>query len=142
MMIDFSIPLVRFLASSNFDAGYTFGWLLMGSLGVFVLTYAYLIWQRKTSLKWVKAAARAKKQAWKKLKVPLSRHTWMEDVATGGQPSTCCVCLTSLLSPQTLGKKNHITFSTTPLFCLWCCSSLLVFTFCSKRLQMCSTSWL
>lgn len=105
-MIDFSIPLVRFLASSNFDAGYTFGWLLMGSLGVFVLTYAYLIWQRKTSLKWVKAAARAKKQAWKKLKVPLSRHTWMEDVATGGQPSTCCVCLTSLLSPQTLGKKT------------------------------------
>ncbi|CAI9777550.1 unnamed protein product [Fraxinus pennsylvanica] len=81
-MIDFSIPLVRLLASSNFDAGYTFGWLLMGSLGVFVLTYAYLIWQRKTSLKWVKAAARAKKQAWKKLKVPLSRHTWIEDVAT------------------------------------------------------------
>ncbi|CAL5410964.1 unnamed protein product [Camellia sinensis] len=45
---------------------------------------------RKTSLNWVKAAARAKKKARKKQKVPLSHHTWMEDSASGGQPSTCC----------------------------------------------------
>lgn len=29
----------------------------------------------------------------------------MEEVSFGGQPSTCCVCLTSLLSPQSLGTK-------------------------------------
>ncbi|KAL2504680.1 Diacylglycerol kinase 2 [Abeliophyllum distichum] len=127
-MIHFTIPLVRLLASSNFDAGYTFGWLVTGSLGVFVLTYAFLIWQRKTSLKWVKAAARAKQQAWKKLKVPLSHHIWMEDVASGGQPSTCCVCLTSLVSPQTLGKK---TTSRSPLHRCSVCGVVSHF-WCSK----------
>ncbi|KAG8373664.1 hypothetical protein BUALT_Bualt11G0048000 [Buddleja alternifolia] len=105
-MNEFSIPLLRLLASASLDSGYIFGWLITGSFGLFALIYALLKWQRKTSLNWLKAASRAKKQAWKKLKVPLSHHTWMEDVTSGGQPSTCCVCLTSLVYPQTLGTKS------------------------------------
>ncbi|CAK9166659.1 unnamed protein product [Ilex paraguariensis] len=104
-MIDISIPLLRLLTSSDSYGPFVFGWLVTGSFGLFALVYAFLKWQRKTSLNWVKAAARAKKQVWKKLKVPLSHHTWTEDFAYGGQPSTCCVCLTSLVSPQSLGTK-------------------------------------
>ncbi|KAI8535571.1 hypothetical protein RHMOL_Rhmol10G0184800 [Rhododendron molle] len=104
-MIDLSVPLVRLLMSSDAYGPSVFGWLVTGSFGLLAVIYAFLKWQRKTSLNWVKAAARAKKKARKKLKVPLSHHTWMEDSACGGQPSTCCVCLTSLVSPQTLGAK-------------------------------------
>ncbi|XP_075498404.1 diacylglycerol kinase 2-like isoform X2 [Primulina tabacum] len=104
-MNDFSIPLLRLLAYSSLDAGCIFGWLITGSFGLFALIYAFLKWERKTSLNWLKAAAKAKKQAWKKLKIPLSHHTWLEDFACGGEPSTCCVCLNSLVSPQSLGMK-------------------------------------
>lgn len=106
VMNDLSIPLLRFIASSTLDSGYIFGWLITGSFGLLAIVYAFLKWQRKMSLNWLKAASRAKKQAWKKLKVPLSHHTWMEDVASGELPSTCCVCLTSLVYPQSLGKKS------------------------------------
>lgn len=105
-MTDISVPLLRLLAWSTLDSSYIYGWLITGSFGLFALVYAFLKWQRKSSLDWVKAASRAKKQAWKKLKVPFSHHTWMYDVASGGQPSTCCVCLTSLLHPQTLRSKS------------------------------------
>ncbi|KAL8528957.1 hypothetical protein ACS0TY_006431 [Phlomoides rotata] len=105
-MNEFSIPLLRLLAGSSLDSGYIFGWLITGSFGLFALVYAFLKWQRKMSVNWLKAASKAKKQAWKKLKVPLSHHTWMNDVASGGQPSTCCACLTSLVYPQTLGTKS------------------------------------
>ncbi|KAL9148426.1 hypothetical protein ABFS82_12G040400 [Erythranthe guttata] len=106
MMNDLSIPILRFLASSSLDYGYIFGWIITGFFGLFALVYAFLKWQRRTSLNWLKAASRAKKRAWKKLKVPLSHHTWMDDVASGGLPSTCCVCLNSLIYPQTLGTKS------------------------------------
>ncbi|KAH6781867.1 diacylglycerol kinase 2 [Perilla frutescens var. hirtella] len=105
-MNELSIPLLRFLASSSLDSGYIFGWLITGSFGLFAIVYALLKWQRKMSLNWLKAASRAKKQAWKKLKVPLSHHTWTEDVASAGLPSTCYVCLTSLIYPQTIGTKS------------------------------------
>ncbi|KAI8032417.1 Diacylglycerol kinase 2 [Camellia lanceoleosa] len=105
MMIASSIPFIRILTSSDAYSPFIFGWLVTGSFGFLAVIYAFLKWQRKTSLNWVKAAARAKKKARKKLKVPLSHHTWTEDSASGGQPSTCCVCLTSLVSPQTLGTK-------------------------------------
>lgn len=82
------------------------GWLVTGSFGLLAIIYAFLKWQRKTSLNWVKAAAKAKKKVWKKLKVPLSHHTWIEDFTYGGQPSACCVCLTSLVSPQSIGTKT------------------------------------
>ncbi|XP_059656344.1 diacylglycerol kinase 2 [Cornus florida] len=104
-MIEFSISLLRLLTSTDSYLPFLFGWLVTGSFGLLVIIYAFFKWQRKTSLNWVKAAARAKKKVWKKLKVPLSHHTWTEDFANGGQPSTCCVCLTSLVSPQTLGTK-------------------------------------
>ncbi|KAL3640479.1 Diacylglycerol kinase 2 [Castilleja foliolosa] len=99
------VPLVGFFAGSTLDFGYIFGWIVTGTFVLFALIYACLKWQRKTSLKWLKAASRAKRQAWKKLKIPLSHHTWMDDIASGGQPSTCCVCLTSLIYPQTLGTN-------------------------------------
>ncbi|KAL0423810.1 UNVERIFIED_CONTAM: Diacylglycerol kinase [Sesamum radiatum] len=104
-MNDFSIPLLRLIAISSLDSRIFFGWLITGTFGLFALVYAFLKWQRKISLNWLKAASRAKKQAWKKLKVPLS-HTWMDDLVSGGQPFTCCVCLTSLVHPQTLGTKS------------------------------------
>ncbi|KAL3637882.1 Diacylglycerol kinase 2 [Castilleja foliolosa] len=105
-MNDIGVPVLGFLGSSTLDSGYIFGWIILGTFGLFALIYACLKWQRKTSLNWLKAASRAKKQAWKKLKVPLSHHTWMDDVASGGYPSTCCVCLTSLIYPQTIGTKS------------------------------------
>ncbi|KAG6391886.1 hypothetical protein SASPL_149650 [Salvia splendens] len=91
--------------SSSLDSGYIFGWLITGSFGLLAIVYAFLKWQRSMSLNWLKAASRAKKQAWKNLKVPLSHHTWVEDVSSGSLPSTCCVCLTSLIYPQNKGAK-------------------------------------
>jgi len=46
------------------------------------------------------AAARETRAAWKTLRCPSSSHTWTEDYFRGGQPSTCCVCLSSLGSAQ------------------------------------------
>lgn len=102
-MIDFSI-LNRLLSSSN-SYSPNFGWLVTASFGFIAVIYAFLKWQRNTSLAWVKASAREKKKAWKKLKLPLSHHTWVEDFSHGKQPSTCCVCLTSVVSPQSTGTK-------------------------------------
>lgn len=104
-MVDISVSLLRLLNSSDFFSSYIFAWLVTGSLGLLVVIYVLLKWQRKTSLNWVKAAAVAKKQVWEKLKVPLSHHTWIEDFAYGVQPSTCSVCLSSLVSPHNLSTK-------------------------------------
>uniref|UniRef100_A0A1D1XH36 Diacylglycerol kinase n=1 Tax=Anthurium amnicola TaxID=1678845 RepID=A0A1D1XH36_9ARAE len=81
------------------------GWLVTGSFGLVAIIYAFLKWQRQTSVNWIKAAARAKKRVWKKLNFPVSRHTWTDDVSLPGQPSTCCVCLNSLVSPTCLGAN-------------------------------------
>lgn len=81
------------------------GMLIFGSFGLIVVIYAFLKWQRETSVNWIKAAAKAKKRVWKKLNFPISRHTWTEDFSLCGQPSTCCVCLNSLVSPASLGSK-------------------------------------
>ncbi|XP_015076621.1 diacylglycerol kinase 2 [Solanum pennellii] len=104
-MVDISVSLLRLLNSSDFFSSYIFVWLVTGSLGLLVVIYVLLKWQRKTSLNWVKAAAVAKKQVWEKLKVPLSHHTWVEDFAYGVQPSTCSVCFSSLVSPHNLSTK-------------------------------------
>ncbi|KAF8411780.1 hypothetical protein HHK36_004339 [Tetracentron sinense] len=104
-MTDLGFSLLRILTISDGYGTSVFGWLVTGSFGLLALLYAFLKWQRMTSLNWVKASAKAKKKVWKKLKVPLSHHTWTEDFAYGGKPSTCCVCLTSLMCPQTLGSK-------------------------------------
>ncbi|KAF8736840.1 hypothetical protein HU200_014295 [Digitaria exilis] len=78
-----------------------FGWLITaGSFGLAALIYALLRLQREASLYWTKAAAREKRAAWKSLRCPSSSHTWSEDYFHGGQPSTCCVCLSSLGSSQ------------------------------------------
>lgn len=103
-MFDFDFSLSRISAVSDAFCPVVFGWLVTGSLGIFAIVFAFLKWQKRTSLNWVKAAARAKKKAWKKLNVPLSHHIWAEDYGCGEQPSTCCVCLSPLVS-QSLGTK-------------------------------------
>ncbi|KAL5818867.1 hypothetical protein ACOSQ4_022709 [Xanthoceras sorbifolium] len=108
-MIELSTSLVRWLILLGSDTYYllSFGWLVtvIGSFGVIAILCAFFKWQRRTSLNWVKDAARAKKKFWKKLKVPLSPHIWTQDFAYGDQPSTCCVCFTSLVSPQSVAVK-------------------------------------
>ncbi|KAF7840162.1 diacylglycerol kinase 2 [Senna tora] len=74
-LMDLGISFMRFFTSHNAFGPSMFGWLITGSFGLLALIYAILKWQRRTSLNWVKAAARAKKKVWKKLKVPLSRTT-------------------------------------------------------------------
>ncbi|KAF9608424.1 hypothetical protein IFM89_009790 [Coptis chinensis] len=103
-MIELGFSLFRVLTSDGYGS-FILGWLVAGLFGISAVVYAFLKWQRKTSLNWIKAAALAKKKVWKKLKVPLSCHTWVEDFAYDAQPSTCCVCLTNLLSPQSMGSK-------------------------------------
>ncbi|KMT14019.1 hypothetical protein BVRB_4g078480 [Beta vulgaris subsp. vulgaris] len=105
-MLDFDFSISRLLAISDSFGPDVLGWLVTGSFGLLALVFALLKWQRRTSLNWVKAAARAKKKAWKKLKVPFSNHTWAEDYGSGEQLSTCCVCLTSLSFSQNLGTKT------------------------------------
>ncbi|VAI14766.1 unnamed protein product [Triticum turgidum subsp. durum] len=83
-----------------------FGWLITaGSFGLAALIYGLLRLQREASLYWLKAAAREKKAASKVLRCPCSSHTWTEDCFRGGQPSTCCVCLSSLALPQGVGLR-------------------------------------
>ncbi|RAL51576.1 hypothetical protein DM860_011078 [Cuscuta australis] len=104
-MIELCISFLKLLSSSTYSS-HLLGYLATIACGLYAVIYVFLKWKRKTSLNWVKAAARAKKQAWKKLKVPLSKHTWVEDFANNSrQPSTCCVCLTSFVSPKNLGTK-------------------------------------
>lgn len=105
-MIELVISVLRMLTTCYTYDSFIFGWLVTGSIGILAVIYVFLNWRRRTSLNWVKAAARAKKKVWKKLKVPLSHHTWMDDFTYSDQPSTCCVCLTSLVSPQNLGTKS------------------------------------
>ncbi|PQQ00752.1 diacylglycerol kinase 2 [Prunus yedoensis var. nudiflora] len=105
MMVDLGISLARVVTSLDGYGPFLLGWLVTGSFGLLAIIFAFLKWQRRTSLNWVKAAAREKKKVWKKLKVPLSHHTWMEDMTNGEQPSTCCVCLTSLVFLHNLGTK-------------------------------------
>ncbi|XP_010274308.1 PREDICTED: diacylglycerol kinase 2-like isoform X2 [Nelumbo nucifera] len=104
-MIDLYFSFLRILTNQDGQGRFIFGWLVTGSFGLLALIYAFLKWQKKSSQNWVKAAAKAKKKVWKRLKVPLSHHTWIEDLSYGEQPSTCCVCLASLASSQTLGVK-------------------------------------
>ncbi|ONK77299.1 uncharacterized protein A4U43_C02F5110 [Asparagus officinalis] len=82
------------------------GWLVTGTFGLFAIIYTFLRLQREASLNWVKAAAREKRKVWKKLKCPISNHSWIEDNVCSGQSSTCCVCLSSLVSPQAGGTKG------------------------------------
>lgn len=105
-MFDWGLTILRTI-SAAYDPIF-YGWLLSGFFGIAAIIYGFLKWHRKTSLNWVKAAARAKKKVWKELKVPLSHHIWMEDFAYGQQPSTCCVCLTSLVVPNSSTAKSTL----------------------------------
>ncbi|KAG4391496.1 hypothetical protein JHK82_013441 [Glycine max] len=102
-MIDLGISFLRLVTSPDASSASIFGWLITGSFGLMAVIYAVLKWQRRSSLNWIKAAAREKKKVWKKFKVPLSEHLWVEDFTYREQPSTCCFCLTSLWPSQNLG---------------------------------------
>ncbi|KAI4310836.1 hypothetical protein MLD38_035787 [Melastoma candidum] len=102
-MIELAVSLLRLLSSSGCYGTLGFGWLFTSFFGVLAILFAFARWQKKTSLYWVKAAALAKKRAWKKLNVPLSHHVWSDDFANDRQTSPCCVCLSSLVSTHTLG---------------------------------------
>ncbi|KAK7358765.1 hypothetical protein VNO77_00704 [Canavalia gladiata] len=102
-MIDLGISFLRLISSPDASGASIFGWLITGSFGLMAVIYAVLKWQRRSSLNWIKAAAREKKKVWKKFKVPLSDHLWVEDFTYREQPSTCCFCLTSLWPSQNLG---------------------------------------
>ncbi|XP_014509356.1 diacylglycerol kinase 2 [Vigna radiata var. radiata] len=102
-MIDLGISFLRLITSPDASGASIIGWLITGSFGLMAVIYAVLKWQRRSSLNWIKAAAREKKKVWKKFKVPLSGHSWVEDFTYREQPSTCCFCLTSLWPSQNLG---------------------------------------
>ena len=79
------------------------GWLVTaGSIGLAALIYALLRLQREAALYWTKAA-REKRAAWRRSRCPSSCHSWSEDRFHGGQPSTCCVCLSSLSGSADVG---------------------------------------
>lgn len=108
-MLDIGCKLLNLITSSEIYRPSIFGLFVTGTFGLLAAIYAFLKWQKKTSLNWVKAAARAKKKARNKLKVPLSDHAWIDGFADSGQPSTCCVCLNSLVSPQSFtGAKTSL----------------------------------
>lgn len=73
-------------------------------LGVLIIAYLTLQWRRNICLEWMKAAARASRKSKQKSKVPEASHSWKQEVAQRGQPSTCCVCLEALVPPQILGS--------------------------------------
>ncbi|KAL5555082.1 hypothetical protein UlMin_037318 [Ulmus minor] len=108
-MIKLGTSILRSLMNSEAYDPFLFGWLVTGSVGLLSIIFVFLKWQRRTSLNWVKAAARAKKEVWKKLKVHVSHHVWIEDFTYHEQPSTCCVCLTSLVSPHNGTKASTLT---------------------------------
>ncbi|KAK7247625.1 hypothetical protein RIF29_42512 [Crotalaria pallida] len=103
-MIDLGIQILRLLTSPDASIVSIFGWLITGSFGLMAIVYAIFKWQKRSSLNWIKAAARARKKVWKKFRVPLSPHMWVEDYTYREQPSTCCFCLTSLWPSQNLGS--------------------------------------
>lgn len=104
-MIELAISIARLLVSSGSYGPSIFGWLVTVLFGALAVVYALLKWQRRSSLYWVQAAAKEKQKVWKKLKVPLSYHIWIEDFGYDEQPSTCCVCLDPLMSLHSLGVK-------------------------------------
>lgn len=108
-MMEVGFSLIQWLISSGADSPFIFGWLVTGSVGVLAVVYTFLRWQKKTSLNWVKAAAREKKKVWKRLRVPLSHHQWTDDYGYGPQPSTCCVCLYSLVPGQNVSNKAALS---------------------------------
>ncbi|RZS25054.1 hypothetical protein BHM03_00058201, partial [Ensete ventricosum] len=107
IIMDFGSTLLRTATESEVFRFGIFSWLVTaGSFGLLAVVYVFLKLQRQASVNWVKAAARAKRKAWAHLKCPTAPHAWTEDCSHSGQPSTCCVCLYSLASPQTCGANG------------------------------------
>ncbi|CAL9181430.1 unnamed protein product [Musa hybrid cultivar] len=106
-MMDVGSTLLRMATETGVSGFGIFVWLITaGSFALLAVVYAFLKFQRQASLNWVKAAAREKKKAWENLKCPTSPHVWTEDNSHSGQPSACCVCLYSFVSPQTFGDDR------------------------------------
>ncbi|XP_010546297.1 PREDICTED: diacylglycerol kinase 2 isoform X2 [Tarenaya hassleriana] len=108
-MIELGFSLIRRFVGSGAYNLFILGWLVTGSFGLLAVVYTFLKWQRRTSLNCVKAAAREKKKVWKRLRVPFSHHIWTDDYGYGQQPSTCCICLSSLVPCQNVSNKAALS---------------------------------
>eukprot|EP00249_Psilotum_nudum_P023788 c28980_g1_i1 orf=806-3202(-) len=98
-----SLRLVSALVARYNDAPLVFlVWLSSIVVGIFTLVYAVVRWQRKLSIHWMKAAARAKRRSRGKMKVVSVPHAWIRESGHKGLPSSCCVCLDSVMLSQAL----------------------------------------
>ncbi|KAL8159160.1 hypothetical protein V2J09_000697 [Rumex salicifolius] len=117
-MVGVDISNSRILDALNGYSPVVISWVLPGSLCFFAVIFSLVKWQKNTSLNWVKAAAREKKKAWKKLNIPLSQHIWIGEYDDIEQPTTCCVCLTSLAFSH--NKDTKLVLSTPVHRCAVC----------------------
>lgn len=104
--MDFIFSATQIIPRCGVSALIVFGWMVTALFGLFAVIYAFLKWQKEASLNWVKSAARAKKKLWKKLNSTASAHIWIAENSYGQKSSTCCVCLNSIVSPQTTSSKE------------------------------------
>ncbi|XP_068654338.1 diacylglycerol kinase 1 [Aristolochia californica] len=73
-------------------------------VGILTVVYTVFQWRRSISLSWMRAVARSKKNPKTKHKVPVAAHTWNLESGSRGKNLNCCVCLTSVSTPQPLGQ--------------------------------------
>eukprot|EP00252_Welwitschia_mirabilis_P021470 TRINITY_DN5518_c0_g2_i1.p1 TRINITY_DN5518_c0_g2~~TRINITY_DN5518_c0_g2_i1.p1 ORF type:complete len:738 (-),score=168.41 TRINITY_DN5518_c0_g2_i1:251-2464(-) len=97
--------MIRLYPSSKFGDSnlLALAWFSTIFAGIVVLAYGIFQWERKMSIYWMKAAARAKLKSKSKLMAPVP-HNWSEADNCCGMHLTCCVCLESLMPQQSLGS--------------------------------------
>lgn len=98
-------PVASLLKKSGESPMIFMGWF--AAMVIALLTFLYVVsrWNRKVSIDWMKAAARAKRRSrGKKSKASSFPHTWSREIYKGA-PSACSVCLNPLATPQSLGPK-------------------------------------
>eukprot|EP00250_Pteridium_aquilinum_P018280 c24020_g1_i1 orf=590-2899(+) len=92
-------PLVQLVKAWG-EAPMTYmGWCV--AIVITLVSFLYILsqWNRKVSIHWMKAAARAKKRSrGRKSKASSFPHIWMREIHKGG-PSACSVCLNPLVPP-------------------------------------------
>lgn len=75
------------------------GWCVALVIALLSFLYIFTLWNRKVSIDWMKAAARAKKRSrGRKSKASSFPHTWTREIHKGS-PSACSVCLNPLIPP-------------------------------------------
>jgi diacylglycerol kinase (ATP) len=85
----------------------TLAWIAtIGLFTAIALICTFLQLQKQVSLNWVKVAAREKRRFQKLLNWPTSPHSWVKSRLLSDHITTCTVCLTSLVSPQSGNSKS------------------------------------